>query len=85
MELEQSIQALQAFEGDYRKRLRGAVESLLKELQDESSKEPSGLSGQPSLLLTTEPEEALAEDRAASADLRPPPPDSDGRDASSSR
>jgi cell division initiation protein len=33
-ELEKSIEALQAFEGDYRGRLRGCVEELMKTLDD---------------------------------------------------
>jgi cell division initiation protein len=49
-ELEQSIQALQAFEGDYRGRLRSCVEELMNTLEDSTPTGPVAPPAPPGLL-----------------------------------
>jgi cell division initiation protein len=49
-ELEQSIQALQAFEGDYRGRLRSCVEELMHTLEDSAPTGPVAPPAPPGLL-----------------------------------
>ena len=51
-ELEQSIRALEAFEGDYRGRLRGSVEALLQALEQAAPNGPLAPPGLPELLAT---------------------------------
>jgi cell division initiation protein len=52
-ELEKSIQALQAFEGDYRDRLRECVEELMTTLESSAPTEPVAPPAPPGLLPTT--------------------------------
>jgi cell division initiation protein len=49
-ELEKSIQALQAFEGDYRGRLRACVDELMQTLDDSTPAEPVAPPAPPGLL-----------------------------------
>jgi hypothetical protein len=67
-ELEQSIRTLEAFEGDYRGRLRGSVEALLQALERAAPNGPLTPSAPSELLLTAAQEQGSTDHRAPSHD-----------------